>query len=90
MKTPKEIADEQMKAFTILYDEDVEECSAEYIHEQIIDAIESDRAQRREGVILSAHDGWRVWCATPSEIYEQIRDLEADGYDITDLTWEPA
>ncbi|MFF2388914.1 hypothetical protein [Agromyces sp. NPDC058104] len=45
MKTPSELADEQMRAFTIQHDEDVEERSAEYIHEQIVEAIEADRAQ---------------------------------------------
>lgn len=55
-KTPEQLADEQMEAFTIAPDSnydiggndarDVEECSADYIRAQIIEAIEADRAQR--------------------------------------------
>jgi len=58
MRTPEQIADEQMEAFTIAPDSDydiggndagdVEECSASYIRDQIIEAIEADRAQRAE------------------------------------------
>ena len=63
----------------------------------MVRAIEADRAQRalvdaehREGVILSAPKGWRVWCPTPKDVYDQVRDLTKIGYDITELTWEPA
>ena len=54
MKTAMELATEQMSAFTratSLYDDDeplsfdVEEASAEYIRDQIAEAIEADRAQ---------------------------------------------
>ncbi|MGO2188868.1 MAG: hypothetical protein ACTH4Y_11570 [Microbacterium gubbeenense] len=56
MKTPEQLAGEQMEAFTIAPDSnydiggndarDVEECSADYIRDRIIEAIEADRAQR--------------------------------------------
>ena len=53
MKTPEQIADETMEAFTIIDAEpeldilgDVEECSVSYISEQIAAAIRADRAQR--------------------------------------------
>lgn len=55
MKTAQQIADEAMNAFTIASEtdledghdaRDVEECSADFIHEQIVAAIEADRAQR--------------------------------------------
>ncbi|MGO2150846.1 MAG: hypothetical protein ACTH32_06550 [Microbacterium gubbeenense] len=56
MKTPEQLAGEQMEAFTIAPDSnydiggndarDVEECSADYIRDRIVEAIEADRAQR--------------------------------------------
>lgn len=54
MKTPEQIADDAMGAFTPLdepdeaspFGYDVEEQSADFIRDQIIGAIESDRAQR--------------------------------------------
>ena len=53
MKTPEQIADDAMEAFTLTESErfedetsDVEECSAEYIRDQIVAAINADRAQR--------------------------------------------
>lgn len=64
MKTPEQIADEQMEAFTIAPDSnyefggndahDVEECSADYIRDQIIQAIEADRAQHDCACALDA------------------------------------
>lgn len=49
MKTPEEIATEAMRAFTVAYDEDVEERSSTFIHEQIVAAVETDRRQRNPG-----------------------------------------
>jgi len=55
MKTPEQVADEAMTAFTVVdgtadpeFDiaGDVEECSVDYIRDVIIGAIEADRAQR--------------------------------------------
>ena len=56
MKSAREIADAQMAAFTEAEDSrldddepldyDVVECSAQFIRDQIEDAIEADRAQR--------------------------------------------
>lgn len=45
IKTPQEIAAEQMGAFTIT-DGDVEECSVGFIADAIAEAIEADRKQR--------------------------------------------
>lgn len=66
MKTTAEIADEQMKAFTLIdaeqfeddqvSDPDVEEVSAHYIREQIIAALDADRAQRTTELLHDSRD----------------------------------
>ena len=88
-KTPKQIADEAMDAFSISEDGDVNEVSAEFIRDVIAEAIEADRAERR--IILRSEDGptpWRVWVQTPYEAYEQVRDLLSDGVDPSQIVWE--
>lgn len=78
-KTPEQIADEQMEAFTIAPDSnyefggndanDVEECSASYIRDQIIEAIKADRAQRPQ----------RPAYKTLGDVAAEIRRMRADG-----------
>lgn len=61
MKTAEQVADDAMKAFTITYEEDVEEQSAEFIREQIVAAIEADREQRSARLEdLFAFDHYKV------------------------------
>lgn len=83
MKTPEQIADEQMRAFTVLNgfdgyeeDSDVEECSAGYIREQIVAAIEADRAQRKDDMatIANAASCWAT----------ELTDYVIPGADATD------
>lgn len=82
MKTPEQIADEAMEAFTLSESEqfedetsDVEECSADYIREQIAAAVRTDRAQsERDGTVHAA----------AIEALKDRADLdhdEAEGYD---------
>lgn len=91
-KTPKQIADEAMEAFTITYEDDVQdvqEVSAEFIRDVIAEAIEADRAERR--IILRSEDGltpWRVRVDTPYEAYEQVGALLADGVSPDRIVWE--
>ena len=62
MKTPEEIADDAMGAFTFIDyenddDNDVVEQDYYYIKDQIVAAIEADRAQRGTRVIHVVFDG---------------------------------
>lgn len=98
MKTTAEIADEQMKAFTLIdaeqfeddeeSDPDVEEVSAHYIREQIIAALDADRAQRPTELLYDSRDlHVAVWPAhpdmrvagTPEAIVVQIDTGAATG-----------
>lgn len=65
IKTPAQIAEEAMGAFSIIdQDEDfnpngdVEQVSADFIRDQIIAAIEADRAQLREVKAQAWREGW--------------------------------
>lgn len=98
MKTTAEIADEQMKAFTLIdaeqfeddqvSDPDVEEVSAHCIREQIIAALDADRAQRPTELLYDssdlnvaawpAHPDMRV-AGTPEAIVVQIDTGAATG-----------
>ena len=76
-QTPAQIADDAMSAFSIIdQDEDfnprgdVEQVSADFIRDQIIAAIEADRAQRNQEA-----EGAAEWAA---EVYENMRQPDYD------------
>lgn len=77
MKTTAEIADEAMKAFTLIdvdqgESADVEEISARFIREQIIAALDADRAQQPTSLLYDSRDlEVAIWPAHP--------DMAADG-----------
>ena len=81
MKSAREIADAQMAAFTEVegsrldddepLDYDVVECSAQFIRDQIEDAIEADRAQRQTDADEAAE-----WAA---EVYQNLREPDHDS-----------
>lgn len=98
MKTTAEIADEQMKAFALIdaeqfegdreSDPDVEEVSAHYIREQIIAALDADRAQRPTELLYDSRDlhvaAWPVHpdmrvAGAPEAIVVQIDTGKATG-----------
>lgn len=98
MKTPEQIAAEAMCAFSIIdQDEDfnpngdVEQVSADFIRDQIIAAIEADRAQRDHGdgeIYIVQND--------VGDVVDAFRDADEataayqDGYSIIQETvWEP-
>ena len=90
MKTPEQIAEDY--ADTIRWDtRDRAVVTESAIRDLIRDAIEADRAQRR--IILTATDEptpWRVWVATPREVFEQMQYGLEIGRSLDEWAWEEA